>query len=182
MSKISESDIIKGCKAKDRVYQKELVLRYSSILLTIARRYTNNNFHLAQDVLQESFVLILRGIDQYKENGFFLAWMKKIVINNALKKKVSKRANFEEVGIEFLREQEIEPDAYNKMGAEQLMELIDTLPDGYKDIFNLSAIEGYTHSEIAMMQGITASTSRSQLTRARKMLQAKLLKLNKIKI
>lgn len=149
--------------------------------MTVALRYTNN-YHLAQDVLQESFVKILKNIDKYQATGSFSAWMKKIVINTALKKKTLKREKFEKVGLEFTSEQEIQPDAYDRLNTEEIIELINTLPDGYREVFNLSAIEGYPHKEIAELLNITESTSRTQLLKARKLLQTKLIKLNKITV
>jgi len=179
LNRISESDIIKGCQAKDQRFQKALVLQNTSVLMMVAIRYTKN-YHSAQDVLQESFVKIIQGIDKYEETGAFLSWMKKIVINTALSKKRPKREQFEKVGLEFSREQEIQPEAYERLNTEEIIELINTLPNGYREVFNLSAIEGFSHKEIGELLNISESTSRTQLLKARRMLQSKLIKLNKI--
>lgn len=181
MVKPTEQKIITGCQAQDPLFQKELVLRYSSLLMTVARRYCADDA-LAKDVLQESLIKIIKAIPKYKATGYFKAWMKKIVVNTALQNRSSKRFNFEMNGYEFLPEQEIAPDVYSQLNAEELLIIISELPDGFRAIFNLYAIEGYSHAEIGDLLNITESTSRSQLSRARKMLQQKLSTQQKISI
>jgi len=179
--KPTEHKIIAGCQAQDPLFQKELVLRYSGLLMTVARRYCADN-SLAKDVLQESLVKILRAIPNYKSTGSFEAWMKKIVVNSALQNRSTKRFKFELNGYEHLPEQEIAPNIYGQLNAEELLSLINDLPDGFREIFNLYAIEGYSHLEISELLNIKESTSRSQLSRARKLLQYKLSTQEKISI
>lgn len=181
MIKPTEHKIIAGCQAQDPLFQKELVLRYSGLLMTVARRYCADD-SLAKDVLQESLIKIIKAIPKYKSIGSFEAWMKKIVVNAALSSRASKRFSFEMNGYERLPEKEIAPDVYGQLHAEELLLIIKELPDGFRAIFNLYAIEGYSHSEIAELLNITESTSRSQLSRARKMLQQKLSTQHKISI
>lgn len=179
MRRKTNIEIIEGCIAKDRLSQKALVMRYSSTLLAVSRRYTSNE-HNAQDVVQEGFIKILRSIDSYKDMGSFEAWMKRIIINTAINSTSRKRVKYEVNANEEAFEIEVPAKAYSNMNADELMKLINTLPQGYKEVFNLSAIEGYTHVEIGEILNISPSTSRSQLTRARKMLQSKLIQLEKI--
>ena len=181
MIKPTEHKIIAGCQAQDPLFRKELVLRYSGLLLIVARRYCADD-GLAKDVLQESLIKIIRAIPNYKSTGSFEAWMKKIVVNSALQSRTSKRFNFELNGYEFLPEQEMAPDIYGQLGAEELLKIIKELPDGFREIFNLYAIEGYSHAEISELLNINESTSRSQLSRARKLLQRRLSTQEKISI
>jgi len=177
----TEIQIINGCKAQDQLLQKELVLRYSPMLMATSMRYTCDK-PAAKDVLQDSLVKILKSIKQYEDTGSFKAWMKRIVINTALKSKSRKRFQFEYSGLENIPEQEMAPEAYAKLSAADLMKLINTLPNGFREIFNLAAIEGYSHVEISKLLDIAPSTSRSQLTRARKILQSKLVQLEKMQM
>jgi len=179
--KPTEHKIITGCQAQDPLFQKELVLRYSGLLMSVARRYTADQ-SLAKDILQESLIKILRAIPKYQATGAFESWMKKIVVNTALQKRSLKRFNFEINGFENLPELEIDPDVYSSLGAEELIFIINQLPDGYREIFNLYAIEGYSHAEIGELLQISETTSRSQLSRARKMLQKELSTKEKISI
>ena len=181
MTRPSEIQIINGCKAQDQLLQKELVLRYSPMLMAVCMRYCDGK-PAAQDILQDSLVKILRAIPQYENNGSFKAWMKRIVINTALKSRSRIRFQLEHAGLDHVPEQEINPKVYAHLGAKELMKLINSLPKGYRDIFNLAAVEGYSHQEIGELLNITPSTSRSQLTRARKMLQKKLVKLEKMTV
>jgi len=175
----TEIEIINGCKAQDQLLQEELVLRYSPMLMTISLRYTDSK-PAAQDVLQDSLVKILKFIAQYQHSGSFTAWMKRIVINTALKSKSRIRYKFEYSGLDNIPEQELAPEAYANLNAAELMKLINSLPDGFREIFNLAAIEGYSHKEIGELLQIAPSTSRSQLARARKILQTKLVQLEKM--
>ncbi len=179
MNNNSDIELINGCKAQDQLFQKELVLRYSPLLLTVSKRYTDS-YPAAQDVLQDSLVKILRSIVDYKHTGCFAAWMKRIVINTALKSKSRKRYSFEYSGLQNINEPELPAEAFSKLNAQELMKLIDTLPNGFREVFNLAAIEGYSHNEIGELLNIAPSTSRSQLTRARKILQKKLIHLEKM--
>lgn len=179
MNKKTEIELIEGCKAQDQHLQKELVLRYSPMLMSISLRYTDSR-PAAQDILQDSLVKIFRSIAQYQHSGSFKAWMKRIVINTALKSKSRIRFKFEHSGLDNAPEQELTPEAYANLNAAELMKLINSLPDGFREIFNLAAIEGYSHKEIGALLQIAPSTSRSQLARARKILQTKLVKLEKM--
>ena len=179
--KLTDNSIIAGCQAQDPRFQKALVLRYSPILMTVARRYMSDG-SAAKDVVQESFIKIIKAIPKYQSTGSFEAWMKKIVINTALQQKSLHRFKFELNGLEALPESVLPPQVYNDLAAEELIKIISSLPDGFREIFNLYAIEGYSHAEIGTLLKISESTSRSQLSRARKLLQQKLITANKIAV
>ncbi len=118
--------------------------------------------------------MIFRYIPDYKATGSFVAWMKRIVATTALQHLRKSPYKLEELGLEQVPEDFVSPTIYSQLAAEDLLNLIDQLPEGFRTIFNLNAIEGYSHKEIGVLLNITESTSRSQLARARKLLQRKI--------
>lgn len=167
--------LIKGCIQRKSKCQKELVLRFSPMLLTVARRYCSNRLS-PEDILQEALINILNNIEQFDpKKGNLEGWMRRIVINLALRKQERKYFSNELFIQEELTEPAIDAAIYEKLDAEDLMKTIDeTLPDAYRKIFYLAVVDGYGHQEIAELMGITSSTSRSKLTRAKKLLRLKL--------
>lgn len=170
---MTTQEIIKGCISDDPKAQRFLVVNYSAMLLTVSRRYTPSNAD-AEDVLQDAFIKIFRAIKQFdSDKGYLGGWMRKIVINTALKR-LTKKSFTHEKPVERFEEIELQPAAYGHLQAEDVMKLINTLPDGYRQIFNLSVVEGYSHKEIGDLLNIGESTSRSKLSRAKKILRDKL--------
>jgi len=170
---MSVQEIIKGCINEEPKYQRLLVFNYSSLLLTVSRRYTSINAD-AEDVLQDAFIKIFGAIKQFDSNkGDLENWMCRIVINTALKR-LNKKCFTHERTVDRFVERQQEPTAYDLLQVEDVMALINTLPDGYRQIFNLSVVEGYPHKEIAELLGIEESTSRSSLSKAKKLLRKKL--------
>lgn len=178
MQQHSEAEIIKGCQREDARFQRELVMRYSGMLMTVARRYARDEGS-AEDILQEAYVRIFKNIRKYKPSGTFEGWMRRIVINEALRILDRKYFKCEHAGLEDIPPLSLAPEVYNHLGTEELMKLIRKLPDGFREIFNLAVIEGYSHEEIGDMLNITASTSRSQLTRAKKKLRQMITELER---
>lgn len=170
---MTEQEIIQGCQKQKSNCQKQLVIQYSSILLGVCHRYVGRR-EQAKDVLQESLLMIFRYIPDYKATGSFTAWMKRIVATTALQHLRKSPYKLEEPGLEKIPEDFVSPSIYSQLAAEDLLNLIDQLPEGFRTIFNLSAIEGYSHKEIGGLLDISESTSRSQLARARKLLQRKI--------
>ena len=179
--KPTEKRIIEGCRKLKPPFQKELVLRYSGMLMTVSRRYTSDT-ESAKDILQEALIKILKSIPEYEERGSFEAWMKRIVINTALKYFNKSCFKNEVYKLDDMNETAVVPDIYAKLDAEELIKLINQLPEGFREVFNLNVIEGYSHKEIGEMLGIRESTSRSQLARARAILKKSLLKQDQIRI
>ena len=173
---MTESEIIRGCQKGRAKYQKALVLRYSPLLMTVARRYCRDD-HAAKDVLQEAFIRVFRAIDRYEQTGSFTAWMRRINVALQTKDKASYRR--EQSGLEQIAHPMVSPQAITDLNAEDLIALIQRLPDGFRDVFNLYIVEGYSHDEIAELLHIAPGTSRSQLTRARQKLQAMILEREK---
>ena len=175
---MTENDIIRGCQKGRAKYQKALVLRYSPQLMTVARRYCRDD-HAAKDVLQDAFIRIFKGIKNYQPTGSFVAWMRRIVINVALYNKGKSSYQNEQENLDQVTHPLISPEAISNLHTEDLIALIQQLPEGFRDVFNLYIIEGYSHDEIAELLQIAPGTSRSQLVRARQKLQAMILELEK---
>ncbi len=144
--------------------------------MTVSRRYSRDN-ETAKDNLQEAFIKIFRYIGKYKPTGSFTAWMRRIVINTSLQSLDKSCFKREISGLDELQNQpSTPPEAYSHLGAEELLDLIQQLPNGFRQVFNLNILEGYNHREISELLGITESTSRSQLLRARNYLKKMLAK------
>jgi RNA polymerase sigma-70 factor (ECF subfamily) len=168
---MTEAAFIRACQEGKPEYQRMLVLRFSALLMTVARRYAGDDA-TAKDILQDAFVLIFRYLPEYRDTGSFTAWMTRIVVTTALKRMNSATFRREQALGDDYPESVVEPTVYAELEAETLLGLIQQLPEGYRQIFNLYVVEGYRHEEIATMLGISAATSRSQLARARERLQA----------
>jgi len=170
---MAEREIIQGCLDKNPKFQRMLVVNYSPTLMTVSRRYCPANIG-AEDVLQDAFIKIFGNIKQFNsEKGNLISWMRKIVINTALQK-MNKMSFSHEQSTDQFEEIQLDPSVYQHLEAENIMEIIATLPDGYRQVFNLYAIEGYSHKEIGKMLGIEEATSRGNLSRAKKILRTKL--------
>ncbi len=178
-----EDELIRGCLQEDATCQKEVFNRYASRMLGVCNRYARNSAD-AEDILQDAFIKVFNKIYQFKFEGSFEGWIRKIVVNTALKKYSLRRYEKEVSGYEITDRDEspMEPSAYGHLTEKDLLVLINNLPDGYRLIFNLYIIEGYQHDEIAAMLGIQAGTSRSQLVKARNMLQKQILQLQKVAV
>lgn len=178
----TEKQLIQGCLNNDKKAQKKLFDSYSHILLGVCMRYTKDRSE-AEDVLQEVFIKIYKSLGQFEDKGSFEGWMKRIAVNTAITiyKKNLKHAYQDDIN--DIRETNIVNNSYTEaeFTHNELLDVIRALPAGYQIVFNLFAIEGYKHKEIAEMLNIDISTSKSQYSRARKLIQQKLIELNKIR-
>lgn len=145
-------------------------------MMTVCIRYARTRAD-ADDILQDGFMRLFQHIHQFKFAGSFEGWMRRIFVNAALKKYQTKRWDKEQTGIEYYEEEAVEPDAISVLSEREILELIAQLPDGYKMVFNMYVIEGFSHKEISNLLQINEATSRTQLLKARKYLQNKLSKL-----
>ena len=173
MDNISLNHIIEGCQRGERSAQRILYDKYNRILMSICYRYSKSE---AEDLLQMSFVKIFQNIEKYTGSGSFEGWMKRITVNTAItyynKKSVLKYS--EDISDHNENFSHHSADVISSISADDLVEVINELPDIYRIPFNLYAIEGYKHHEIAEMMDISEGTSKSQVSRARKMIQNKL--------
>lgn len=175
--RMTETDLIKACVSKNPRAQRILYDRYSAKLMTVCRRYCSSTEE-AEDAFQEGFVKIFNKISEYKYEGSFDGWLRKVMVNTVIDmmRRNKKHAYHEDVtDLPNIVANAHSP--LDAMSANELMELLKTLPDGYRTVFNLFAIEGYSHKEIAEMLGIGESTSKSQFLRARAYIQKKLIEI-----
>ena len=174
----SENAILKGCIKGSPSAQRELFENYSRQLLGICMRYTDSVAE-AEDVLQEGFVKIFMNVSHFKGQGSLMAWMRRIMINTAITHYHKMRKHKYHDDIDDVRESKMEETGFNEADftQEELLNVIQQMPEGYRMVFNLYAIEGYKHREISEIMDIDENTSKSQYSRARKWLQERLMKL-----
>lgn len=176
-------DLIEKCSEGNREAQYKLYKTYSPLLYGLALRYSYNQTS-AEDILQDAFIKIFAGLKDFKFEGSFEGWLKRVVINTAITgyhKDLKHRHH-----ADLTEYQEILPDENAEFDSaeftkEELLYVINSLPEGYKMVFNLYAVEGFKHREIAEMLGIDINTSKSQFMRARGVIIKKLNELKKIK-
>lgn len=180
---MQEEKLIEKCKKGNRKAQKYLYDKYSSVMFGICIRYSKN-LNDAEDILQEGFIKIFGYINSYEGKGSFEGWMKRIMVNTAITFYHKNLKHKYHDDISELQET-INTDSNwqdSDFTHDELLRIIQTLPDGYRNIFNLYAIEGYKHKEIAQMLEIDVSTSKSQYHRAKKIIRNKLEALKKVAI
>jgi RNA polymerase sigma-70 factor (ECF subfamily) len=178
---LTEYELIKGCIKQDAKCQRLLFEQFAGKMFSVCLRYANDTME-AEDMMQDGFIRVFNNIHQFKFEGSFEGWTRRVIVNCALKYLQKKRISFNEIKENSDDTPRIESYAYSHLGEDELMKLISQLPDGYRIVFNLNVIEGYSHDEIAKLLNIQASTSRSQLVKARKMLQHQILQLQKIAV
>lgn len=167
---ISESDLISGCLQGNRRMQEELYRRFSARMYAVCLRYATNAEE-AEDILQEGFIKIFKKLDSFRSEGSFEGWIRRIFVNTAIEHFRRKRylqpvTEKEENTIEGKS-----LSALDDLAEKDILELIRQLSPGYRTVFNMYVIEGYTHKEIGDMLGISEGTSKSQLSRAKVILQ-----------
>ncbi|MFP4620443.1 MAG: RNA polymerase sigma factor [Bacteroidales bacterium] len=179
------NNIVKACLKGDSKAQAQLYEKFAGRLYALCLRYANNEDE-AKDILQEGFIKIFDKLQQYKNKGSLEGWMRKIVVNTALEK-IRKENRFilleDETMIE--NEQYKYEHVLEDIGEKELLEMIEELSVQYRMVFNLYAIEGYSHREISQKLNITEGTSKSNLSRARELLKSKIesrynIKLSKV--
>jgi RNA polymerase sigma-70 factor (ECF subfamily) len=178
---VTERELINGCLRENKKCQQELFKRYSGKMMAICMRYGRHRME-AEDLLQDAFIKVFDNLSKFKYKGSLEGWIRRIVINTALKAYGKKSFQNEQIGIEVHHDSPVDPSVLSSLNEAALLQLVSRLPDGYRIVFNLYAIEGYSHKEIADLLGIQESTSRSQLVKARKMLQTQIEQLKKIAV
>lgn len=166
-------ELIRGCKNGNRSAQEKLFKLYAGKMLGVCVRYFQDRVE-AEDVLQDGFIKVFQKIDSFRNDGSFEGWIRKIMVNTALEQYRKNKNLYAVVDAEEVQEDLTENFLIESMDAKYLLKLIHELPSGYKAVFNLYAIEGYGHKEIAELLGISEGTSKSQLARARALLKKKL--------
>ncbi|QED38511.1 sigma-70 family RNA polymerase sigma factor [Antarcticibacterium arcticum] len=168
---MSLNQLIHNCKKQDIKAQEQLYRLYANKLFAVCLKYSSS-YQQAEDNLQDGFMIIFEKIKQYQDKGSFEGWMKRIMINTTLQK-YRKQTVFEIVNEEHLSEPDIEIDE-DEVSVDYLLNIIQELPERYRQVFNLYAMDGFSHKEISEMLQITTGTSKSNLARARIILKEKI--------
>ncbi len=166
--------LINGCRKGHRQAQREMYEKHSPKMLGVCRRYINDSSE-AETVMVTGFMKVFSKIDQFSGEGSFEGWMRRIMVNESLLYIRKNKGMYIEVDIEYADQQPNYDLATENLEAADLLKMVNMLPIGYRTVFNMYAIEGYSHNEIAKKLSISESTSKSQLSRARKMLQKQIL-------
>lgn len=165
-----ERHIVQGCLRGEKSFQKQLYNQYSQKMYAVCLRYSQNQDQ-AKDLLQEGFIRVFQNLNTFKGEGSFEGWVRRIMVNGCLEslRKPENKFFHEDVN-DVESELSYEPNM-RKLDVQYVLRKIQELAPGYRAVFNLFVVEGYQHQEIAEMLGISESTSKSQLSRARKLLQ-----------
>lgn len=170
---ISEADLIEGCIKGDRRMQEELYRRFAPKMYAVCLRYSNNAED-AQDLLQEGFIKIYRNLHRFRAEGSFEGWIRRVFVNTSIehfRKKSAKLSMVSEKEESTIEDTDVS--ALENLAEKDIINIIQELSPGYRTVFNLYVVEGYSHKEIGEMLGISEGTSKSQLARAKSVLQKK---------
>lgn len=172
-----EDHFIEGCKKRDRNSFELLYKKYAPVLLGVCYRYCNNKTE-AEDVLQEGFIKVFKKIESFEGKGSFEGWLRRIMVNTAINNYKSGLKHYFHEDIDdkviAIEDDEMKIEVEGPLNKEVLLKLINELPTGYQLVFNMFAIDGLTHNEIADELNISINTSKSQLFKARKLLRKRI--------
>lgn len=169
-----ENELIQLALANNRQAQQKIYSKFSPKMLSVCRQYIKD-LHQAEDIMITAFMKVFTGLKNFEYKGSFEGWIRRIMVNECISFiRVQKK-------VKYIEDENYFEESFNNIESQfsidDIQFLIDSLPDGYKMVFNLYAIEGYKHHEIAKMLGINEGTSKSQLSHARKLLQTQIAKL-----
>jgi RNA polymerase sigma factor (sigma-70 family) len=175
--KYTIDELVKRCKVNEHKAQELLYKQFVSKMLGVCMRYATDKME-AEDMLQNGFIKVFQKIGDYRNEGSFEGWMRRIMVHGSIEyyRKHHKMMQIVELD-EAANETSVNPLATANLAAKDLLVLIQQLPPGYRIVFNLYAIEGYSHKEIAAIIGITEGASKSQLSRARGVLKEQVVKM-----
>lgn len=177
--KFTLAEVLTACKAGERRAQEMLYKQFASIFLGICLRYVSDRTE-AEDILQTGFIKIFQNLHSFRNEGSFEGWMKKIMVNSAIEHYRKFHTNLQMVELSYAENERI-PSNFEEgnLQVNDLLALVQQLAPGYRIIFNLFAVDGYSHKEIATLTGISEGASKSQLSRARSILRDQVLKMEK---
>jgi RNA polymerase sigma-70 factor (ECF subfamily) len=168
---LEEQQLIKGCIEGERRAQEALYDRFSRQMMSLCLRYVKD-MEEARDLLQEGFILVFTNIDKFRGESTLETWIRKIFVNCALESLRNHDILKETIDIgDNMTLGVVDESTVSQISSAELMDCVRSLPEGFRTVFNLFAVEGYSHKEIGLMLGISESTSRSQYMRARQRLQ-----------
>lgn len=168
-----EQDLLNACRRGERHGHQALYQRYAPRMFAICLRYADD-YHQAEDLLQDGFMKVFKALDRFRGEGALEGWMRRIFVNTAIEQHRRKHHLYPLVDVLNTEQEEHDPGVLDQLAADELLELINGLSPGYRAVFNLYVVEGYPHKEIAVMLGISEGTSKSQLARARVLLQKRI--------
>ncbi|MEJ7737074.1 MAG: sigma-70 family RNA polymerase sigma factor [Chitinophagaceae bacterium] len=167
---IGETDLIRGCLGGDARMQEELYHRFAPKMYAVCLRYSNNTDD-AQDLLQEGFIKIFKNLDRFRAEGSFEGWIRRVFVNTSIEHYRRKVNLFSTSEREETMIEDGSWNALDKLAEKDIIELVQELSPGYRTVFNMYVIEGYSHKEIGTLLNISDGTSKSQLARAKGILQ-----------
>ena len=176
---LEHKELIEACVKGDRLAQKKLYDTFARRMYVVCLRYTKSQQE-AEDVLQEAFLKVFKSLNGYRGESRLDYWIKRIVINTALNSQRKRLYMYPMVDVEDVKILTESEKSFSNLHMEELLAMIQELPSGCQVVFNLFAIEGYGHKEIAELLEVSEGTSKSQFSRARKLLQEKIAAVEKL--
>jgi RNA polymerase sigma-70 factor (ECF subfamily) len=168
--------LLEGCRKGDRKAQESLYKILASRMMGVCMRYAKDTFE-AEDVLQMGFVKVFQKVSEFRGDGSFEGWIRRIMVNTAIESYRKNLRNLNLVDIDEVYDQPQSTFDMSGLELKDLLKLVQQLSNGYRLVFNMYVIEGYSHKEIARELGITEGASKSQLSRARAILKEKIIKM-----
>ena len=175
MRELTERELVEGCQREDRRMQEVLYGRFARRMYAVCLRYARHQLE-ADDLVQEGFIRVFDKLHGFRMEGSLEGWIRRIMVHTCINHYRKKAFQNERFGMEHVPDSPVGPVAVDHLGEAELRAMVKELPDGYRMVFNMFAIEGYDHKEIAELIGCGESTSRSQLAKARRMLQDRITK------
>ncbi|OQX79271.1 MAG: hypothetical protein B6D61_03855 [Bacteroidetes bacterium 4484_249] len=173
----SEEELINRCLNNEAKAQEQFYRRYAPKMYGVCLRFAKNNME-ADDILQDGFIKVFLNLKSFRKEGSLEGWIRRTIVNTAINSYKKNAKYLKDIEIEKAEViQNVNEGALDRISVKELLELIKELPTGYKMVFNLNVIEGYTHKEISKLLDISENTSKSQLSRARIALQKKLVEI-----
>lgn len=179
LTQYSINELLEGCKAGNRKMQEALYRQTAPKMLVVCMRYAKDTME-AEDVLQMGYVKVFQKINEYRGDGAFEGWIRKVMVNTAIESYRKNLRSMNVVPIEDAYDQPSTGFDFSRLGMQDLLKVIQKLADGYRVVFNMYIIEGYSHKEIAETLGISKGASKSQLSRARAILKEEIIKMEGI--
>ncbi len=192
LKRMNDNRLADGCKAGDREAMKALYERYYSSMLGVCMRYSTN-FADAEDFVQDGFIKIFKDIHSFKNKGSLEGWIRRVIVNSVLMQLRKKKKEYAYDNMETVTDETVDEPMIDELSGEEKFDVLDfskeevigivqTLPDGFRQVLNMYVIDGYKHREIASILNISVGTSKSQLNRARKLMNQKLKEYIKNKV
>jgi len=179
LTQYSINELLEGCRAGNRKMQEALYRQTASKMLVVCMRYAKDRME-AEDVLQMGYIKVFQKVNEYRGDGAFEGWIRKVMVNTAIESYRKNLRSLSVVPIEDAYDQPSTGFDFSRLGMQDLLKVIQKLADGYRVVFNMYIIEGYSHKEIAETLGISEGASKSQLSRARAILKEEIIKMEGI--